>query len=253
MNVRGRSRLSTYPWPVSMVDRNNTGKVTFVAQFAGVTIVLDWPSDDGEIGVRIPVWCPGNRKGGSDRSPRMTTATRDHVTRRLDAAVRVMPLQLSDTWRQAQAAAERLGYITTFRKPPINTTAAGGLAGNCKGRPWFSRATGGERGINSYVTGTRLLFFILGLTMEKSGSSSSSEFEEELENACPVLVANTVARFSTSSSFSHSASSLLPEVQAACDVPSLNFTRLSLSRKHCSDPPTPLSAKMSKAQNPPPP
>nr|CAD7439471.1 unnamed protein product [Timema bartmani] len=37
-------------------------------------------------------------------------------------------------------------------------------------------------------------FFILGLTMEKSGSSSSSEFEEELENACPVLVANTVAR-----------------------------------------------------------
>nr|CAD7438835.1 unnamed protein product [Timema bartmani] len=30
--------------------------------------------------------------------------------------------------------------------------------------------------------------------MEKSGSSSSSEFEEELENACPVLVANTVAR-----------------------------------------------------------
>nr|CAD7452737.1 unnamed protein product [Timema tahoe] len=39
-----------------------------------------------------------------------------------------------------------------------------------------------------------LRFFILGLTMEKSGSSSSSEFEEELENACPVLVANTVAR-----------------------------------------------------------
>nr|CAD7459321.1 unnamed protein product [Timema tahoe] len=37
-------------------------------------------------------------------------------------------------------------------------------------------------------------FFILGQTMEKSGSSSSSEFEEELENACPVLVANTVAR-----------------------------------------------------------
>nr|CAD7458680.1 unnamed protein product [Timema tahoe] len=39
----------------------------------------------------------------------------------------------------------------------------------------------------------KLKFFILGLTMEKSGSSSSSEFEEELENACPVLVANTVA------------------------------------------------------------
>nr|CAD7258206.1 unnamed protein product [Timema shepardi] len=37
-------------------------------------------------------------------------------------------------------------------------------------------------------------FFILGLTMEGSGSSSSSEFEEELENACAGLVANTVAR-----------------------------------------------------------
>nr|CAD7456306.1 unnamed protein product [Timema tahoe] len=34
----------------------------------------------------------------------------------------------------------------------------------------------------------------LELAMEKSGSSSSSEFEEELENACAVLVANTVAR-----------------------------------------------------------
>nr|CAD7588697.1 unnamed protein product [Timema genevievae] len=55
---------------------------------------------DANVGVRR---CPGNRKGGSDRSPRMTTATRDHVTRRLDAVVRVMPLQLSDTWRQAQS------------------------------------------------------------------------------------------------------------------------------------------------------
>nr|CAD7569672.1 unnamed protein product [Timema californicum] len=35
--------------------------------------------------------------------------------------------------------------------------------------------------------------------------------------------------FSTSSSFSHSASSLLPKVQVACDAPSLSFAHLSLS------------------------
>nr|CAD7567629.1 unnamed protein product [Timema californicum] len=35
--------------------------------------------------------------------------------------------------------------------------------------------------------------------------------------------------FPTSSWFSHSASSFLPEVQAACDAPSLNFARLSVS------------------------
>nr|CAD7440733.1 unnamed protein product [Timema bartmani] len=39
----------------------------------------------------------------------------------------------------------------------------------------------------------------------------------------------TLTGFFTSSSFSHSASSLLPKVQAACNAPSLNLARLSLS------------------------
>nr|CAD7430791.1 unnamed protein product [Timema monikensis] len=50
--------------------------------------------------ISLAIFCP--RNASRNVSTRMTTATRDHVTRRLDAVVRVMPLQLSDTWRQAQ-------------------------------------------------------------------------------------------------------------------------------------------------------
>nr|CAD7265550.1 unnamed protein product [Timema shepardi] len=49
--------------------------------------------------------------------------------------------------------------------------------------------------------------------------------------------------FSNPSSFSHSASSLLPEVQAARDAPSLNFTRISVLSKHRSELPLPLVSK----------